>query len=254
MLRMVLGFTLALAAPAAARQFHGTFAVGTSEGRATLMLENANGAITGSIADVTGRYAITGRIEGELATGTVTGSDGQLHFHAAHIGGAVRFSMYPLSVSGEPDHSQETSLVFARAVTGTEVTEPAPSATPRPSTPITSAAQNDAALVGTWMKEDITSDPTFSYVTVTIVEMHADGTYVQYHGGSGGGNGSISLQGDRGGEVQRASWRTTNRVLELRPEGEDRWVPVARYYVEGNRFSLRTWKVGSARSGKDGCE
>ena len=87
------------------------------------------------------------------------------------------------------------------------------------------------------MKEDITTDPAFSWVSVTIMDLHPDGTIVQRDGGSAAGPADVSLGAESGSDVVTGQWRTENGVVHLRASALDRWIPV-RYYVEDGRLLL----------------
>jgi hypothetical protein len=235
-----LAFWLLAVIPAGitAQDFNGTFVGMVNGAETTLMLRHDGDVLAGAVIDASGEYDLRGRVDGEMATGTISGGTGAaVHFHATSAGPSIQVTMFPFDWHGEPLHDAGTVVMFApqqgAIAAGASVLSPTPgTSTAEPSKDL------DPVLIGTWVKEDITIDATFSYVSVTVMEFRPDGTYLQYSGGSAGGSGSVSVRSDPGGEVIRADWRARTGVIEARLAGSDSWVPVARYYVEANKLML----------------
>lgn len=234
--RFVMGLLVLMTTSLTAQEFTGTW-VGTVNGVATtLVLHQAGEGIVGAVRDGSGEYPIQGQLDGEMATGSIAGIGAPLHFHAAKAGRGIRFTMYPVDWRGQPDHDMGTEIVFAPQQGGNDDTKPAGDDGLQSAKP--GREDLDANLIGVWTKEDITSDPSFSYVTVTVAELRPDGSFLQYDGGSAGGTGSASVRTGPSGDIMRAEWRTSDGTLQLRPQDATRWISVARYYIDGNKLLL----------------
>ena len=230
MYRMAIVLSLLTATGGTAQGFTGTYEGIANDSPATLVLKSESGTVTGTISDGYDLLTINGHFEGDMVTGSIAGAAAPLHFHATSAAGEVRFTVYPVEWSGEVNHDGGSEIVFTLVSSSASRARGAPQAHP--------SGRRDAVLVGSWMKEDITTDPGFSFVSVTVMELHPDGSFVQFDGGSAGGSAGVSVRGAPNGEALHAQWRVANGTVELLPAGIDTWIPVAQFHVEGDRLLL----------------
>ncbi len=243
---LALAAFLAAATPLSAQTFAGSYV--TSDGATSLSLIQAGGgAVSGSVTEGTIAMQLEGEIEEAMVSGWMSGQMGRLHFHAEFVSGQLRFTIFPVGFDGEPLHDMGQSVMFQRSEEATQQPEPAaPGAAPAGSQPGAGSADGigDPVLVGRWVKEDTTVDPQMSVTTQLIMELHADGSFVQYGGETAGGGAGFSFRSDEGEERDVGQWRAEENVIYVRGEGLPQWTPCCRYYVEGDRM-LITYDDGS---------
>jgi hypothetical protein len=107
------------------------------------------------------------------------------------------------------------------------------------------ASERDSRLIGRWKHTDAGRSGTFTYAVDTHFALNEDGTY--RYGDSKAGTGDASSTAiANGGKAEVGQWRTENKILSLKPDGNPAWARVGRYAVDATHLML-TYKNGSKK-------
>ena len=134
-------------------------------------------------------------------------------------------------------------LVFTSLGSGESVTEPPRQHHPHVSEAIARLEPQDPRLLGTWFRNVTVATPQGSLVTQIVGAFGADGSYLELPARAmatfeDGGLDSF------GGEAFQGRWRVEGSTLLMSTEGSP-FVPLAEFYIEGDRMLLTYYQDGS---------
>jgi hypothetical protein len=238
MLRSVLTvFVLVLAAMTAwaGPEFSGSYLVSTASGDMTLTLDQSSaGAVTGTLmmsdgdsCRVSGQTTVDEDSEWSVE-GWIACADGRSDFEfSKDEGDEFVLVLVPYDDSGTP-RSELAAVLYARRQDADEST------TGRTGPVGPSTSLRDAALLGIWATQVVTSTPGGSMTTQMFMEFRDDGTLVDLGSRSVGGIPGVSADTGLEGGGDIAGWRTSGNLLQVRYAGSD-WMTLASYAVSGNQ-------------------
>ncbi|HSX71467.1 hypothetical protein [Pseudomonas subflava] len=206
---------LITASPLPAAELDGRYQATLDQRPVELVLRSQGERVEGEYREGQRRFTLSGRLDGQTLLAQISEpASGQV---LANLSANYANDMLAASLAARDPHSGETLL---RETLFQRVAPP-----PAPVDP-----NQDPALVGTWVYEQMTNSEGLEFAsltTVTTLRIRADGSIEQWRRSVAGGS---EWSYDRPGELQyRGHWRSDHGLLLVQLQGAADFQPAARY-------------------------
>lgn len=205
--------------------WNGSFTGNISGTHSVLSIQSKDSGFEGQI-DASGYiYLLTGKIQGNRATGTLTDkvTGGTMEFEASLKDGIIDMK---LQVPGQFGQVTELPVQFTRG------SQPSTSTGQITNSGGGENIQRDRTLIGGWRNTESYTSGDFGMVSEIYMNIMADGTFTYGDGQIAGGDYNTSFDSGGNSGHSTGQWKTENQHVYIN-EGYG-WQRYARYYVEGN--------------------